>query len=334
MKKLIFISLFTIALADCEDPNQTEYFITCDGGSYQNEISWNLNPIGLDGGAPYSEYICLSDNDYELRMFDSYGDGWNGNLWSIYKGDFDGDLVAECSLGGAYQDWGQCFFALGDIIEETCAEMNGNQCISNSDCEWIEDINNYSCSGFSQNQCYQYEGCDWTLSYGGSYGSWSHTCSGSYQIDNSYCEEIEVLECSEMNQLGCVNDSSCEWVENIDTGSCSSLSVQGYYTECDLPEYGSCYSECTNWGSYYGGMFCYGTMYCTGGNYQTDNSYCEENEYLLGDTNSDFIINILDIIIIVDIILNEESNDLADINNDGLVNIIDIVQLVDIILNN
>ena len=259
MKKLIFISLFTIALADCEDPNQTEYFITCDGGSYQNEVSWNLNPIGLDGGAPYSEYICLSDNDYELRMFDSYGDGWNGNLWSIYKGDFDGDLVAQCSLHEANQDWGQCFFTLGDIIEETCAEMN---------------------------------------------------------------------------QLGCVNDSSCEWVENIDTGSCSSLSVQGYYTECDLPEYGSCYSECTNWGSYYGGMFCYGTMYCTGGNYQTDNSYCEENEYLLGDTNSDFIINILDIIIIVDIILNEESNDLADINNDGLVNIIDIVQLVDIILNN
>ena len=405
MKKLIFISLFTIALADCEDPNQTEYYISCDGGSYQDEVSWNLNPTGIMGGAPYSEYICLSDDNYELRMFDSFGDGWNGNIWSIFN-HFNGNLIAQCSLDEGNHDWGQCFFTLGESNQPNCEEMNLNQCDSNTGCEWIEDIetgncgnhsgddcelnpecnwncwsdddymgwctyscdggpyeidnsyceeievlecsemnqlgcvndgscewvedsNNYSCSGFSQNQCYQYDECNWTLSYGGSYGEWSYSCSGSYQIDNSYCQEIEVLECSEMNQLGCVYDESCEWVEYIDTGSCSSLSL----SVCDLPQYGSCYSDCTNWGDYYNGMFCYGTMYCTGGSYQSDNSYCEEVSFLPGDTNGDGSLNVSDIVLMVDLILHSEYHAYSDMNQDGILNVIDIVELVTIILN-
>mgnify|MGYP001412034917 CR=1 FL=1 len=52
-----------------------------------------------------------------------------------------------------------------------------------------------------------------------------------------------------------------------------------------------------------------------------------------GDLNGDMILNVLDVIIIVDIILNQESNDLADINGDGIVNVLDIIELVDIIVN-
>ena len=53
----------------------------------------------------------------------------------------------------------------------------------------------------------------------------------------------------------------------------------------------------------------------------------------LGDLNSDDIINILDIVLMVNIILGgNEFIDVADINNDGLINIIDVVQLVNIII--
>ena len=52
-----------------------------------------------------------------------------------------------------------------------------------------------------------------------------------------------------------------------------------------------------------------------------------------GDLNSDDIINILDIVLMVNIILGgNEFIDVADINNDGLINIIDIVQLINIII--
>ena len=209
-----------------------------------------------------------------------------------------------------------------------CDNLNLLQCSSNTDCEWIEDINNYSCSGFSQNQCYQYEGCDWTLSYGGSYGSWSHTCSGSYQMDDSYCQENpNPPTCDEMTEFQCISDQDCNWIEDITTGSCSSL---GSY---DCNSTSDCNWTCSQWGSWYT-WICYGSYYCSGGTYQDDYSYCEDNNYIQGDLNEDMTLNILDVLLIIDIILNQESSDLADINGDGIVNILDAIELVDIIIQN
>ena len=58
------------------------------------------------------------------------------------------------------------------------------------------------------------------------------------------------------------------------------------------------------------------------------------NGSLLGDTNGDSIINVLDVIIMVNMILGETDIDLntADINGDGLVNVSDIVLLINTIL--
>ena len=57
-----------------------------------------------------------------------------------------------------------------------CNDLNATQCESNSDCEWIEDIEWGNCgdynSGWSCDNAH--EDCYWDLCYGGSYGSWSH----------------------------------------------------------------------------------------------------------------------------------------------------------------
>jgi len=55
-------------------------------------------------------------------------------------------------------------------------------------------------------------------------------------------------------------------------------------------------------------------------------------ETLLGDINVDEIINIQDIILLINMILNQESSDLADMNGDSNVDILDVVALVNIIL--
>ncbi|MBC8310687.1 MAG: aryl-sulfate sulfotransferase [Candidatus Marinimicrobia bacterium] len=56
--------------------------------------------------------------------------------------------------------------------------------------------------------------------------------------------------------------------------------------------------------------------------------------FLLGDLNSDLVLDVLDIVIMVNVIMGHiEDMGNSDMNSDGLINVLDIVQLVNIILN-
>ena len=59
------------------------------------------------------------------------------------------------------------------------------------------------------------------------------------------------------------------------------------------------------------------------------------NGSLVGDTNGDALINVLDVIIMVNMILGSAEIDLstADINGDGIVNVLDVTLLLNFILN-
>jgi dienelactone hydrolase len=63
------------------------------------------------------------------------------------------------------------------------------------------------------------------------------------------------------------------------------------------------------------------------------NLECYEN--ILGDLNNDYIVNVLDIIVIVNYILDPSINQTSnlDINNDNDINVIDVLELINIILN-
>tara|TARA_Y100001970_G_scaffold234303_1_gene292555 strand:- start:887 stop:1132 length:246 start_codon:yes stop_codon:yes gene_type:complete len=54
---------------------------------------------------------------------------------------------------------------------------------------------------------------------------------------------------------------------------------------------------------------------------------------LMGDLDSDGIINIQDIILTVNLVLSSEYNSLADLNLDSNVDVLDIIQILNIILN-
>ena len=140
---------------------------------------------------------------------------------------------------------------------------------------------------------------------------------GYNYIDND-CEEIESLECTEMNQTQCFQDDGCEWIEDIEIANCYNLSSN----EQECLSNGCSYS-CT---SYYG-------CWCSG-EYEINNSFCEEVNFIPGDANDDGSLNVIDIVLIVDLILNSEYDEHSDINQDGILNIIDIVELVNNILTN
>ena len=71
------------------------------------------------------------------------------------------------------------------------------------------------------------------------------------------------------------------------------------------------------------------------GNYEIYFSKGIGQSDVLGDINQDFIIDILDIVILVQIVLgNSNTIDNADLNDDTIINIQDVIILINIILNN
>lgn len=55
-------------------------------------------------------------------------------------------------------------------------------------------------------------------------------------------------------------------------------------------------------------------------------------EFLAGDVNGDYMINIQDIVLTVNLVMNFDYNASADLNSDSIVNVLDIVQIINIIL--
>ena len=62
--------------------------------------------------------------------------------------------------------------------------------------------------------------------------------------------------------------------------------------------------------------------------------FADQNSFMIsGDLNSDNLINVLDVILIVSLILNQNFENLADLNSDNIVDILDIILIINIILN-
>jgi len=217
------------------------------------------------------------------------------------------------------------------FIYSQCVDYDQSQCISDGNCNWVDDYEWSNCSSYDSAM-----ECSWANDNGGncdwSWNStqWQDTCSGgSFQLDTSYCEDIEIVECSEMNESECSIDEGCDWVEDINSMSCSAFSNENCVNQegCFLDQ------DCNQWGSWYSWIcYDYGPVYCSG-NYQQDNSYCEENQFQLGDANSDHIINVLDVIAIINLVLYNRYEEIADMNEDSEVNVLDIIEIVGIILN-
>jgi hypothetical protein len=257
---------------------------------------------------------------------------------------------------------------LGSFIYSQCDYSSEMPCNLNEDCEWVEDIDSTNCGLLSASECSQYfdNGCslDADCVQWGSWYTWicyeygpSYCTGGDVYVDNSSCQEIEMPECSDLEEDTCNHPfygEGCEWIasevdcEDLNTEyNCNSY-------DCDWTEdieYGNCSNynsswSCSNANEQCGWTLCYGGGYgewsycCTGGTFQTDNSYCEgetsyceEIQYQLGDINGDSSINILDIIQTIELVLTGDYNHIVDMDSNENINILDIVMLVELIIN-
>ena len=128
-----------------------------------------------------------------------------------------------------------------------CNDYSSNECYSNDNCTWVESIEYGYCENHnSATSCPISPACSWSCQGGWYLGQCvgSYACTGGYyQQDNSYCEEVEVIECSNLTHGPCLNDEGCEWVGDQD-GYCQDLIV----SECDdINEFNCNNNSSCNW---------------------------------------------------------------------------------------
>ena len=91
----------TIEDGSCIDG--TGITVTVGGGAWDSEIGWSLfsgDQEFASGGAG-SITACVPEGCFTFAMTDSYGDGWNGAIYTL--SDADGTVIATGDLDTAMQ---------------------------------------------------------------------------------------------------------------------------------------------------------------------------------------------------------------------------------------
>jgi hypothetical protein len=122
--------------------------------------------------------------------------------------------------------------------------------------------------------------------------------------------------------------------------STSNSSVLGFSISGTTIEPGSGLLTQVSFSNYQGEEICFGTdpvnnvISNTFGNIlETIWGDCYEGSFLLGDLNSDGLLDVLDLVNLSIMILENQFNSIGDMNQDGSLDVLDIVNLVNIILN-
>ena len=70
--------------------------------------------VVLSGGAPYQNTVFLDESSYYLSAIDSWGDGWNFVVWSIY--DSNNELILSYTLEDGFEGISDTF-----LLEESAS---------------------------------------------------------------------------------------------------------------------------------------------------------------------------------------------------------------------
>ena len=231
--------------------------INADGVFFSVGESWTIES---DDNTTCWYFECLDENQWSDMMDCSEPLGNSCTL-------SDGSNVPDGWSGsGAGNNWcNSCFCDNGML---SCTEMDcGTECEVDLDndgiCDevdecigtWIENITTGSCYDFDDQASCVEVGCSWTNEYTGVW-LWEDVCgyqgSNTYEIDNSYCNELSGECLSDIDEDGICEDDCEEIVTIIEECECSFFDPNTYtvfYTtvdeaSCTLIE--TCYCECTN----------------------------------------------------------------------------------------
>ena len=187
----IIIFLFSFIYSQCENFN----VLQCNSN---DNCDWIVD-IEYGNCSSLTESQCDSNSNcyYDCGM---------------YHGSCAGCCWGDC-LGGNYEiNNSYCEDNFTEPVD--CSELNEALCNDDTygeSCEWIEQFSTINCNTISNNQCDNYEGCSlqeeciqWGSWYTWICYEYAYSCNGGVvQIDDSYCEEININ--GDVNEDGILN---------------------------------------------------------------------------------------------------------------------------------
>ena len=188
--------------------NGTGIAVAVGGGTWDGEIGWSLDLNGevfASGGAG-TVTVCLSEGCFTFSMTDSYGDGWNGAIYTLSAAD--GTVIATGDLDTAQQGDGS---TQGSDVVQIGVDSCGLGCTDPSACNYNAEatLDDGSCD-FDCNGCTDPEACNYDATATQDDGSCTQNddcgvCGG----DNSTC-------------TGCTDPAACNYDASalFDDGSC------------------------------------------------------------------------------------------------------------------
>ena len=196
----------TIEDGSCIDG--TGITVAVGGGSWDGEIGWSLDLNGevLASGGAGTVTACLPEGCFTLSMTDSYGDGWNGAIYTLSAAD--GTVIATGDLDTAQQGDGS---TQGSDVVQIGVDSCGLGCTDATACNYDPDatLDDGSCT-FDCNGCTDPSACNYDATATQDDGSCTvnddcGVCGG----DNSTC-------------TGCTDAAACNYDPSalFDDGSC------------------------------------------------------------------------------------------------------------------
>jgi hypothetical protein len=201
---------------DCE--GLTAVTIEVGGGLWESEVSWTM---GSYSGGAEAVSACLEDGCHPFMMFDSYGDGWNGNTVTITTAD------GEEILTGTLEDGSEGLLGFGLNTDEDCGDVEIEEEFEIIGCT-DEDASNYNPDATIDNEiCF--DSCsnivfEWKSSYSGSWSSYnlvwnlynvnsSIVANGNSEVDGNTIV-VDTFCLAEGDYSLILSDDVSSWYEN------------------------------------------------------------------------------------------------------------------------
>ena len=113
---------------------------------WQSEISWEIltsaGEVLVTGGSPAAAEVCLADGNYTFKAIDSYGDGWNGNVFTLT--DLSGNIWLQYELTVGFE--GTTDFTVGGdppvygCTDETALNYDPNATVDDGSCYFTGEV--------------------------------------------------------------------------------------------------------------------------------------------------------------------------------------------------
>ena len=182
--------------------------IAVGGGTWDGEIGWSLDLNGevyASGGAG-TVTACLPEGCFTFSMTDSYGDGWNGAIYTLT--DAGGNVIATGDLDTAQQGDGT---TQGSDVVQIGVDSCGLGCTDATACNYNSDatLDDGSCN-FDCNGCTDPTACNYDAT--------------ATQNDGTCLTNDECGVCGGDNSTctGCTDSAACNFDPNalLEDGSC------------------------------------------------------------------------------------------------------------------